>query len=317
MVFLTKKNHTNPCSWTAYWNIDYFNNKVSDFPMMMNPRKQSVFSLNMQADKVIRTNVNNVHFDKDIGIAEITPAAAKDFCRRHFPDDYNHFEKYMKNHPETLLLDFENILSSIEKSPAYETLYGVIKKQRIDTREELAFLSGFIIFQRIRSHAIFRSMLEFADLMGIERFEYFWLLKNLLGNPDYLYQLTLPLATSQWLVYKSDVHVLPLPDTPVLIKEGNVMVALSPRLLVEINLNIRDFEGLWIEKEKIPKNKQREYRKRAVENTFKEIIFNDKSILEEWRESTEFRKRRNLRINSDSFYSLVLKTKVNKLWKQK
>ena len=134
--------------------------------------------------------MNNVHFDKGIGIAEITPAAAKDFCKRHFPDDYNHFEKYMKNHPETLLLDFENILSSIEKSPAYETLYNTIEKQRIDTHEELAFLSGFIIFQRIRSHAIFRSMLEFADIMEIERFEYFWLLKNLLGNPDYLYQLS-------------------------------------------------------------------------------------------------------------------------------
>ncbi len=312
---LTKRNHTNPCSWTAYWNNDYFENSFSSSKKSLNPRKQIIFSLNIKANKVYRASVRDVHYEEGIGIAEITAEAAKKFCIKYFPKEYKRFSKYMKKHPESLILEGESLFNAIENTPSYKTVHEVIKKDRIETREEIVFLAGFIFFQHIRSHAILHSALEQINKMGIERFEYYWLLKQAITNPDYMYNLILPLATSQWIIYKAKDHILPLPDTPVLIKPGNVMISLSPRMLVDIDLKKRFIEGNWKEIDKIPKNKVREYKKRAISNTYKEIIFNDKFILEKWRNTTEFKNRVKLLSNSKTYSELIKQTQLYHLRK--
>src|SRR5262249_7752508 len=149
-------------------------------------------------------------------------------------------------------------------------------------RDEIAYLSAFITFQHSRSHALLRSTLERTRAAGMEPFEYFWLFKQIMGHPDALFMFIEPLATSHWIVYRTPDHTFPLPDTPVLIRPTSVMIALSPRLLAEIRLDTHRPEGSWIIKSEISKAKLEEYRHRAIRSTFKELIFADRGLLEEW-----------------------------------
>jgi hypothetical protein len=40
-----------------------------------------------------RSNVENVHFDKNLGMAEITRESAEDFVKRHHPDKFEEFAR--------------------------------------------------------------------------------------------------------------------------------------------------------------------------------------------------------------------------------
>ena len=76
----TRRNHYNPCFWTALWNEDYFREYCSDTARGSSPRDQVVYALNLHAAKVLRTTVEKVHFHKDLGVAEIDPESARRFC---------------------------------------------------------------------------------------------------------------------------------------------------------------------------------------------------------------------------------------------
>lgn len=81
----TKRNHYNPCFWTALWNEAHYARVISRASGGLSPRSQSVSALNVRSGKVYTTTVENVHFDKNLGLADITPDAMKDFCRGVFP----------------------------------------------------------------------------------------------------------------------------------------------------------------------------------------------------------------------------------------
>ena len=83
----TKKHHYNPCFWTAHWNPQFLEGALKGERDLARARNQQVFALNVKSNKVYRTSVENVHYDKSMGVAEITPEAAKDFCKRNFPDE--------------------------------------------------------------------------------------------------------------------------------------------------------------------------------------------------------------------------------------
>ena len=72
-----------------------------------------------------------------------------------------------------------------------------------------------------------------------------------------------------------------------MIDRDSVMVTLSPRLLLEIDLTAPDPEPPWIVREDLPERKFAEFRKRCIENSFKEIIFSDERILLDWLASEE------------------------------
>lgn len=302
---LTNRNHSNPCFWTVLWNRDYLDNVISGSPVNLRAREQTVYSLNVRADKIVETSVDNVHVDKGIGVAEMEPDAMKQFCKRYFPEKYDTFVKEMERHPKTLLMPFEQVLDSLEKSPAYEKLLAVVAKENIENRDEIAYLSAFIMFQHSRSHALLRSTLERTKAVGMEAFEYFWLFRRIMGNPDALFMFMEPLATSQWLIYRTADHAFPLPDTPVLIRPTSVIVSLSPRLLAEIRLDTHRPEGCWVVKSDIPKGKLGEYRRRAISSTFKELIFGNRSVLEEWQATPEFRRQVKLVRDVRSYSSLL------------
>ncbi len=264
-----------------------------------------VYSLNVRADKILETCVEDVHYDKGIGIAKITPDAMKRFCKRFFPQKYDTFVKEVESHPETLLMPFEQVLDSLEKTPAYQTLVAVAAKETIESRDELVHLSAFITFQHSRSHGLLRSTLERTRAAGMEPFEYFWVFEQLMRHPESLFIFVEPLITSQWVVYRTADHAFPLPDTPVLIRPASVMVALSPRLLAEIRLDTYRPDASWIIKSGIPNSKFREYRRRAIGSTFKELIFADRALLEEWQATPEFRRQVKLVRNAGSYSSLL------------
>jgi hypothetical protein len=110
----TKRNHYNPCFWTALWNEDYYIRYCSGRAGKYYPRQQPVYALNFQAGKILSTTVERVHFHKDLGVAEITPESAKRFCARWYPHEYEQMADYLVTHSEVLYLDFEDILKGME-----------------------------------------------------------------------------------------------------------------------------------------------------------------------------------------------------------
>lgn len=212
-------------------------------------------------------------------------------------------------------MDVEGILTGIEKTEAYRVLHSVLCTEKIESRKQIAHLACFVVFQHVRGHAMLKAMLESTETLGIERFEYFWLLKHVLGNADLLYRLSVPIATRMWTFYRTSEHVFPLPDTPVLVSRQNIMIALSPTFLAEVDFTRPRPEGDWVVKDGVSASKLREYRRRAISNTFKEIIFSNKSILEQWRQTKEFKQRVRQMADIQSYNGIVAETPEGQLWK--
>jgi len=221
----------------------------------------------------------------------------------------------MQKHPETLYLDFENIFTALENSPAYKTLLTVIQKEHISTKEEKAYLACFIVLHNIRCHAVIKSMIEFSKELGQEKFEYFGWLKHALSNPNFLMKSVTPLVFVRWVMYKCLDHTFPLFDTAILINNGSIMVPLSPRMLLEIQLNASNQHALCLERNQIPKIKMEEYRKRVISCTFREIIFHDKATLNEWKNSPEFKRRVEIMSELSSYNLLISRVGTTEIWK--
>jgi hypothetical protein len=145
---LTKKNHYNPCFWTAHWNPDYFR---AVKPNLLRPRARDamVYALSVKANKAFETTCKDVHYDKHVGIADITPVAAKDFYRRRFPDRYLAFEEQMKEHDYDVFIDFEEFFRGMEGLLPYKALLEVIKTNTIAGATNKANLAHFVIWQNL------------------------------------------------------------------------------------------------------------------------------------------------------------------------
>ena len=310
----SKRNHYNPCFWTAHWNPEYFERAISRRADGLKAREQRVFALNVKSARTYETAVDNVHYDKDLGVAEITSEDAREFCRRNFPDQYEQFCLDIEDHPETVYLDFEDILTGLEKSPAYTTLKDAIVNQRIQAPKEKALLAGFVIMHWLRSHAIMNSMIEWWNELGMKKFEYFWMLKHSLGNTKQLFSLVMLVAPFRWHYYRVDRDTFPLNDSPVLIGPDSVMVALSPRLLLEIDRTQRQPETTISYSNHVAPEKLEEFRRRTIANTFREIIFGHESLLEQWAMSREFAERHQLLANAKNYNAMVIKHGSRELW---
>jgi len=76
-----------------------------------------------------------------------------------------------------------------------------------------------------------------------------------------------------------------------MINRDNLMMVLSPRLLLEIDFTVHKREDEWSVRDGIGASKYREFRRRSIQNTFKDILFSDASELEAWRRLPEFKAR--------------------------
>lgn len=287
----TKRNHYNPCFWTACWNLDYYQALVEGRAGSISPRDQQVFVLNLQSGNIYPNRVKNVHFDRDLGVAKITPESMKDFCRRRFPAQYESFCQSLEKHPETIYMDFEDILTGMEGLAGYQSLMDALIVCSIRDVIHKGFLTCHIVMQAMRSHEMMNSMIKTMNSIGMPKWEYFWLLKNAWGNKLVLARATTALAFSRWILHVAENHTYPLCDSPVMIREKTLMVVLSPRLLLEISLNEQAPENTWTVRKGINASKFREFRRRSIQNSFMEIIFHDRIELEVWRNTREFKDR--------------------------
>jgi len=287
----TKRNHYNPCFWTALWNKQYFEDWGVNGKTNLNPREQIVFALNLRADRVLSGKVENLHYSKNLGVAEITPESMKRVFRRWAPQDYERLISDVDRNPASLYLDFEDILTGVEKVGGYPWLMRAAQIGGVESAMHKGFLLVALIIHAMRSHELMTSMLHASSRGKFDKWEYFWLLKNAWSNPLVLARALTPLAMGEWTFYLTDDHCFPLCDSPVMIQRDTLMVILSPRLLLEINLNVARPEDHWNMRHGIDSHKYRQFRRRAISNSFKEIIFNDPKLLEVWRQLREYKKR--------------------------
>lgn len=310
---LTKRNHYNPCFWTALWNVAYYNKSAGGVGSHELARKQVVHALNAKSQKIYSAAVERVHFDKGLGIAEITKSAAEDFVRRYHPDQYQGFVSESATATYPVYVDFENVLSGIEATPAYKTLLKVAITNRVNSLTEKSFLASFVVLQNLRSHSVLNAMIDWHEEIGREKFEHLVTLKWMLGDPHFLFQQVYPLVSSQWNLYISSVHSFPLCDSPILVQPGSAMVALSPRLLLEIRTDTpAPAEAMPIYHESDSQVLE-EHRLRTIGNTFREII-GEPRRLETWRATAEFQVRSEMMNDVKRYNNLVRAAGSRELW---
>jgi hypothetical protein len=315
---VTKKTHFNPCFWTAHWNTNYLNKALKGEAQGLDVRSQRVCSLNVRGNKIFADKkVEDVHFEKNLGIARLTPEEALGFCRRHHPDHYDELAASLEKDPLTLELDFENVFTCLESSEAYTTLRRVIRTQALRDRTDRANLACFLVLHEMRNHASMGSFEELFAQAGISKFESLWMMKHNLGNPHFLVGLCAPLTDHPWHFYRTQRDSFPLCDSPILILPQSVIAALSPRLLLEIDRTKR-CDG-WFNPQThhpdLPAEKLEEFRLRTIRNTFREIIFSDRTCLEAWQASKEFQERHQLLKSGHKYNQRVHTENGRELWK--
>jgi len=310
---LAKRNHYNPCFWTALWNRDYYNRVAKNLVHPLPARDHVVHALNVKSGKIHKSKVKNIHYDKNLGIAEISKEAAEEFAKKYHPDHYEKFllDNKMATYP--VFLDFEQILTGIEKLPPYEVLIKVAQKGQIESAEEKAYLGCFIILQQMRSHAIMNALIQFHEGLGEKKFEHFVTLKWMLSDTNFLFSLVYPIISCRWTLFSVVNDLFPLCDSPILVKPNSLMVALSPKLLLEIERTIPARENECRLRQRIKRRKLDEFRRRTIGNTFREIIGNEK-ILRKWKITPEFSQRVAMMKNVKQYNRIVRKEGNRELW---
>ncbi len=112
---LTKRNHYTPCFWAALWNETYYRSFLAGTVKGESVRDQRVHALSVKSGRLLETTVENVHFDKNLGMAEITRESAEDFVKRHHPGKFEEFARTNATAEYPVFLDFEDILSGLER----------------------------------------------------------------------------------------------------------------------------------------------------------------------------------------------------------
>jgi hypothetical protein len=95
----------------------------------------------------------------------------------------------------------------------------------------------------------------------------------------------------QWTFYRTTNNTFPICDSPIMISRNSVMALISPRLLLEIDIKSINTKGEFIIRDGISSSKYREFQLRAIKNTYKDIVFNDRHELQKWQELSIFRHR--------------------------
>lgn len=243
----------------------------------------------MSSGKVLPTITENVHFEKYLGIAKITKQDALKFCKKYKPEQYDAFKATIREDEYPLTLCIENIFKRLEELPPYKILESIIVKSKIDSFEEKIWLSCFVVIQELRGHTFIKELQQGLDS---SKFESLVMLRWMLEDQKYLMSEVLPLTQSKWFFYLSENHKLPLSDSPVLYDENSIMIALSPRLLLKISLNEKSMNADFVNYSVLSEEIYLIYRDMLIKKAFKDIIFHDRNLLEEWAKLPEFLSRK-------------------------
>jgi hypothetical protein len=157
-----------------------------------------VYALNLRADKILVTTVERVHYHKDLGVAEITAESSKEFCRRWYPEKYDNITESFMHNESSYYLDFEETLSGLENAAKYSSLILAAKLGTLASVEHKGFLICTLIIHAMRSYEFMSTTIARMRSEGVEKWEYFWLLRNAWGTSDFLARAVLAPALGEW-----------------------------------------------------------------------------------------------------------------------
>lgn len=274
---ITKKNHFIPCFWSAYWNYEYLSLKRENSNHQSSARNEKVFVLNIKNNSIFNKKTEDIFFEKNAGIAIITPEAALNYALKNAPETY---EDVKKKYNTDVTLDFENHFTIMEQ--CYKGgLEELVLTNDFIGDEQKAQLCSLLFYQILRHPNLLNPIEKMFKQHGMEKFEMFYSLKEKMSSIEELAKLSIPFVFPKWKIYKLKKNVFPLSDNPILIKNESLMVALAPNIMLEINLkeNTNIIQPCIIKK-RISYFKKREFIKRTIISSNKEIIFGDVELLE-------------------------------------
>lgn len=274
-----------------------------------------MFALNVKSDKIRETSVDDVHYETGLGLAEIAREGAERFAKRYHPDKYEKFLQENESAAYPLILDVENLLTKLEELARDDVLLGVIKRRDLVSGQDKAFLADFVFIHWLRSHAIMSFMIEAKKKHGITKFEHLVTLKWALEDAGFSYPIVSHIASAHWNLYRTEEDIFPLTDSPILVqpRTKTIMLALSPRLLLEIYLGLLTNVEEWRTEDSIDHEKLTEFRRCTIGNTFREIVFSDRRVLERWQRTPEFQQRVNA-IKTKGYHALIAEEKRREVW---
>ena len=292
---LTKKNHYNPCFWTAYWNFQYLLEKRKNKYFSQSVRDTVIYCLNLRSNKILHSKTEKVFYEKHAGLAKVSPEMARVFVKKNYPEDYENFHALER---EEITIDFENIFTKME-----EGYKGILEKLIIDNKkfifndESKTLFSMFILCQILRNPKSLNPMQNYLKKFGMEKFEVLLQIRNNLVEKNTLRTLLNPFLYSKWTTYILNKNIFPLSDTPILIKNHNIMIAVAPNIMIEMTINLRSNKvGNCITKNKISCLQYNRFLRRTILNADREIIFGDQKLLEKIQQKSDY-KNRILKIN--------------------
>lgn len=264
-----------------------FESKKVNLEFNQNVRETKVNTLNLKSNRLLVCKTENIFFQKKAGIAKLTKEGINKSLERIFPN------QNIKNHDENLIdsiIDFENHFTTIENTYK-KSLEKVILTNEKLSLEDRVDLSTFIVFQLFRSPFFLNKMIAEFENNEMEKFELLITFKNILSKKESLIKFIGQYLFSEWRIYKISKNIFPLSDNPIMIKDKNLMVALAPDILLELNLkktekNIENF----IYKKRITYFKQHEFIKRTIKNSSIEIIFGNEEKLKNIQNSNAYKK---------------------------
>jgi hypothetical protein len=262
-----------------------------------------VWALNLRGDKILETVVERVFVNKGAGLAPLTQEVVLDYYKKYRPDE-------LHDVPELkvpLVLDFENHWTALERSMAYETALRVGVTGQINGFQDLAGLACFLFLHALRSNSVMTSILEAAEADGISRFEFFKMFKEYLCDENAMGKFVGPVSFAKWTFYRNENPLFPIPDSPVLIDDFEIMAALSPYVMASVDLRqIGEGQKVRIY-DHVPNHVLATYRRRSIANTFKEIVASEPGTLREWQSTKHYANRREMMKHFRSFNAVVVR----------
>ncbi len=232
-----------------------------------------------------------VFVEKEAGIAILTKENVLNYCKRTYPDELEQMEEYFKNNPSDLILDFENHFTNFEQS-YLPILEKVITEGRIDNIAEKTVLSMFVYFQITVNYNYLNYIEKIFGENNWAKFEVFLSMKNAVSGPNSFIKLVLPILSSKWRLYKVSKYLFPLCDVPILQESGRILAPLCPDMLLDINLkNKVSDKDICEHKTHLPFYKYYLFKKRAIKQSSREIIFGEEELLRKWKSSRRYKKR--------------------------
>ena len=274
----------------AIWNKDY-HSKISKGERPQSARSQILHYLDIHSNKHLLAKAENIHYEKNLGLAELPKDKVLEFCRRHHPDRLDEVTQDFKNYEGDYIIDFENLFSTFERVPIYDNVLECAKTGIIKDDEHKAWVSMFLTHHVLRSPQYLDALIERNKNRGIEKFETLITLKWSLQEKVFLTKEIISVYKRQWTIYKIDSMPLPLSDFPIIATRGSVFAPLGPDVLLFVTS--QDAHGVGISYERrIPDQIMKEFLRTTIFRINKGLVFSDEQYLLKCKESQWWKKRR-------------------------